>query len=32
MGYGLSMSSLPQHFSTTISGKGGFAISFYVLL
>ena len=28
----LLVSSLPQHFSTTISGKGGFAVSFYVLL
>ena len=28
----LLVSSLPQHFSTTISGKGGFAISFYVRL
>jgi hypothetical protein len=26
------MSSLPQHLSTTMSGKGGFAVSFYVLL
>ena len=29
---GLSLSSLPQHFSTTQMGKGGFAVSFYVLL
>jgi len=28
----LSMSSLPQHLSTTMNGKGGFAVSFYVLL
>ena len=28
----LSMSSLPQHFSTTRVGKGGFAVSFYVRL
>jgi hypothetical protein len=26
------MSSLPQHSSTTKIGKGGFAVSFYVLL
>jgi hypothetical protein len=32
LGDGLSMSSLPQHFSTTKFGKGGFAVSFYVLL
>ena len=29
---GLSLSSLPQHFSTTRVGKGGFAVSFYVRL
>jgi hypothetical protein len=28
----LLVSSLPQHFSTTQMGKGGFAVSFYVLL
>ena len=28
----LLVSSLPQHFSTTIAGKGGFAVSFYVRL
>ena len=32
LGNTLSLSSLPQHFSTTYSGKGGFAVSFYVLL
>jgi hypothetical protein len=32
LGNTLSLSSLPQHFSTTYSGKGGFAVSFYVRL
>ena len=32
LGNTLSLSSLPQHFSTTQVGKGGFAVSFYVLL
>jgi hypothetical protein len=31
-GNALSMSSLPQHLSTTRVGKGGFAVSFYVQL
>jgi hypothetical protein len=31
LGNTLSLSSLPQHFSTTNLGKGGFAVSFYVL-
>ncbi len=32
LGNRFSLSSLPQHFSTTRMGKGGFAVSFYVLL